>query len=663
MEKFVLTAPFAPAGDQPKAIKSLIQGLKNDEKNQTLLGVTGSGKTFTMANVIQSVQRPTLIIAHNKTLAAQLANELKEFFPKNEVHYFVSYYDYYQPEAYIPSTATYIEKEVEINEEIDRLRHAATQALLTRHDTIVVASVSCIYGLGSPDQYRSMSTEYFVGQIFKRQELLHRLVAMQYTRNDVDFSRGNFSVKGEIIEIFPMFTIDKYYRIVLDENTIESIDEIDYLNHTILNSLDRVTIFPATHYSAPEKNRSAIIAKIRKDMEHEVKILEKNKKLLEAERLRQRTQYDLEMIDLTGFCKGIENHSRYFDGRKAGEPPFTLLDFFSSCNPNFLTIIDESHMTIPQIGAMYSGDRARKDTLIDYGFRLSAARDNRPLRFEEFKSRVGQTIFVSATPGKYEHEHSSKIVEQIIRPTGLLDPKIEILPTKGQIDNILHEINKRIKRGQRSIIITITKRMAEDLTEYLKEAHIKVQYIHSDIETLDRIDIIRDLRNGTYDVLVGINLLREGLDMPEVSLVMILDADKEGFLRSETAFIQIIGRAARHEEGMVLMYADLVTGSMERAIAETERRRALQEKFNTKNNIIPRSITKSITSRVTASITQNKESVKKIDTDGFKLLNKKQKEKYIRILREQMKIAAENLEYEKAIEIRDEINLLENTRK
>lgn len=685
MPSFELQSKYAPTGDQPTAIRQLTDGLKKGIREQTLLGVTGSGKTFTMANIIQNLQKPTLILAHNKTLAAQLYSEFREFFPKNEVHYFVSYFDYYQPEAYIASTDTYIEKDSAINDEIDRLRHAATVALLTRPDTIIVASVSCIYGIGSPDHYVEMSLPLIkkqgIWQIMELSELakaslgrLHSpslvntatqsagslnqtnfiiyLIAMQYHRNDLAFERGNFRVKGDTIDLFPA-SGEVAYRFEFDFDNLESVKIIDPLTAEVLEKPEQVHIFPNTHYATPRDQLSRAIDTIEAEFDSRLKYFEAEHKYLEAQRLSQRTKYDLEMLKETGFVKGIENYSRHLDGRKAGEPPATLLDFFPD---DFLLLVDESHMTLPQVRGMYNGDHVRKTTLVDYGFRLPSALDNRPLTFDEFEKHIHRAVYVSATPGKYELEVSPTPAEQVIRPTGLLDPEIEVRPTDGQIDDLMVEIETRIQKNQRVIVTTLTKRMAEDLSDHLKDHGIKTAYIHSEIDTLERGDILRDLRTGVYDVLVGINLLREGLDLPEVSLVAILDADKEGFLRSESALIQTIGRAARHEEGHVIMYADNITESMERAITETDRRRDIQMKYNHEHNIIPHSIKKEISLGLRAIIPEkakeNKLDLKKVPKSEFKVL--------IKELSEQMQLAAANLEYEKAAEIRDMIQQIKD---
>ena len=670
MPKFELVSKYEPTGDQPQAIKELTEGLKKGVREQTLLGVTGSGKTFTMANIIQNVQKPTLILAHNKTLAAQLYSEFREFFPKNEVHYFVSYFDYYQPEAYIASTDTYIEKDSAINEEIDRLRHAATVSLLTRPDTIIVASVSCIYGIGSPDHYTEMSlplikkdgvwelmgTKYPTLANAKTQtedslsqtNFMIYLVAMQYHRNDLSFERGNFRVMGDTIDLFPA-NGEIAYRFEFGFDNLESVKIIDPLTAEVLEKPDQIHIFPNTHYATPKDELDRALETIKVEYEERLKYFEDHNKFLEAQRLSQRTKYDLEMLAETGFVKGIENYSRHLDGRKAGEPPATLLDFFPE---DFLLLVDESHMTLPQIRGMYNGDHARKETLVEYGFRLPSALDNRPLTFWEFQDHVKQAIYVSATPGDYELQHSPKPAEQVIRPTGLLDPEIEVRKTEGQIDNLMEEIDRRIAKGQRTLVTTLTKRMAEDLSEHLKDRGVKTAYIHSDIDTLERGDILRDLRAGVYDVLVGINLLREGLDLPEVSLVAILDADKEGFLRSESALIQTIGRAARHEEGHVIMYADHITESMEHAISETNRRREIQQEYNKKHNITPHSVKKEISQGLRAIIPE-KEKENKLN---LKKVPKEEVPNLIKELESQMRLAAANLEFEKAADYRDLID-------
>ncbi|MBC8156566.1 excinuclease ABC subunit UvrB, partial [Armatimonadetes bacterium] len=595
MSEFKIVSEYPPTGDQPVAIEKLVEGIMSGRKHQTLLGVTGSGKTFTIANVIEKVQKPTLVIVHNKTLAAQLCSEFKEFFPDNAVEYFVSYYDYYQPEAYIAHTDTFIEKDSSINDEIDRLRHSATAALLERRDVIIVASVSCIYGLGDPEDYKNLMLSLRPGMQRDRDDIIRRLVEIQYERNDIDFRRGKFRVRGDVVEIFPAYTSEKVMRIEFFGDEIDRITEIDYLTGEILGIRTHVAIFPASHYVTTREKMFNAIAGIEEEMLERVKFFKSEDKLIEAQRIEQRTNYDLEMMTEIGFCQGIENYSRHVSGREPGSSPFTLIDFFPK---DFLLVIDESHVTISQIGAMYNGDRSRKESLIDFGFRLPSAFDNRPLKFSEFEGRVNQAIYVSATPSKYEKLHSTQIVEQIIRPTGLIDPDIDIRPVKGQIDDLFGEINKTVEEGFRVLVTTLTKKMAEDLTNYLKELDIKVEYLHSDVDTLERIEIIRNLRLGVFDVLVGINLLREGLDLPEVALVAILDADKEGFLRSETSLVQTIGRAARNLQGRVIMYADKITDSMQKAISETNRRRNIQKEYNEEHGITPTSIIKGIRNRL-----------------------------------------------------------------
>ena len=657
MPKFKLVSKFQPTGDQPSAIKQLTDGILAGEREQTLLGVTGSGKTFTMANIIQNVQRPTLILAHNKTLAAQLYSEFRDFFPENEVHYFVSYFDYYQPEAYIASTDTYIEKDSAINDEIDRLRHAATEALLTRRDVIVVASVSCIYGIGSPEYYAEMSLPLWQEKgvwldsdknTLDQIGFIRTLVGMQYHRNDLAFERGNFRVMGDTIDLYPA-NGEYAYRFEFGFDALEDVKIVDPLTFEIREKPDHIHIFPNTHYATPKEQLEGALKAIEAEFKERLAYFREHEKYLEAERLSQRTKYDLEMLRETGFVKGIENYSRHLEGRKAGEPPSTLLDFFPD---DFLLIVDESHMTLPQVRGMYNGDHARKLTLVDYGFRLPSALDNRPLTYGEFQKHVNQAIYVSATPGEYEFENSPKPAEQVIRPTGLLDPEIEVRSSDGQIDDLMEEIDKRIAKGQRTLITTLTKRMAEDLTDHLKERGVKTAYIHSDVDTLERGDILRDLREGVYDVLVGINLLREGLDLPEVSLVAILDADKEGFLRSESALIQTIGRAARHVEGKVIMYANFITESMEKAISETNRRREIQKEYNEKHHITPTSIKKDVSLGLRAIIpekqAENKLDIKRIPKDELPNLVKQ--------LTSEMQLAAANLEFERAALIRDEIN-------
>ncbi len=643
--EFKLRSKFKPTGDQPQAIQTLTDGVLDGIRTQVLVGVTGSGKTFTMANVIKNVNRPTLVIAHNKTLAAQLCNEFKEFFPENRVEYFVSYYDYYQPESYIPSTDTYIEKDMSLNDEIDKMRNSATSSLGERKDVIVVASVSCIYGLGAPEEYFRLAISMRPGDEMERDALIRKLVSIQYQRRDIDFQRSSFRVRGDTVEIFPASNSEVAIRVEFFGDEIERICEEDPLTGKIISELKHILIFPASQYAVGEDKLENALTAIARDMQDEVKAFKDSGKLLEAERLQQRTTYDLEMIREIGYCSGIENYSRYFDGRSPGEPSFTLLDYFPA--GQFLVFIDESHMTIPQIRAMYHGDRSRKNNLVGYGFRLSSAYDNRPLTFEEFDERVPQLICVSATPAPYEMEQAGQIAEQLIRPTGLLDPEVEVRPTKGQIDDLLSEANKVIAVGGRLLITTMTKRMAESLCDYLKEHGLNVRYMHSDIDALERIDIINGLRRGDFDILCGINLLREGLDLPEVKLVAILDADKEGFLRSETSLVQTIGRAARNAEGRVIMYADVITGSMKRAIDETNRRRTIQMAYNKEHNITPQTIIKEVKSSLT--ITQ------KQSTDDIALKDIPQEIERLKAL---MKIASAQLDFEKAIEIRDTINEL-----
>lgn len=655
MSQFELNAPFKPMGDQPAAIAQLTAGLAQGLKEQTLLGVTGSGKTFTMANIAYQLQRPTLVLCHNKTLAAQLYNEFKMFFPNNAVHYFVSYFDYYQPEAYVPRSDTYIEKDSQINEEIDRLRHAATSSLLSRRDVLIVASVSCIYGIGSVDDYGDMAIRLKVGERKVRDKLLRQLLDIQYQRNDIDFHRSTFRVRGDVVDVFPA-SEEVAYRLEFFGDELDRITQINPLTGEIERSLDQFTIFPGSHYVTPHDKLKLALGKIERELEDRVHEFEGQGKLLEAQRLKQRTQFDLEMLQETGFVKGIENYSRYLTNRNPGEQPATLLDYFPD---DFLMFIDESHMTLPQLRGMYNGDRARKEVLVDYGFRLPSALDNRPLTFTEFERHVNQLIYVSATPAEYELSRSPEPAQQVIRPTGLLDPVLEVRPIDGQIDDLLHEIKQTVNKHQRVLVTTLTKRMAEDLTEYLHEAGIKVQYLHSDIDTLERSDILRDLRLGTYDVVVGINLLREGLDLPEVSLVTILDADKEGFLRSEQALIQTIGRAARHEEGRVIMYADHITKSMQRAIDETNRRRGIQEAYNTEHGITPTSISKSIEKGMRAELPEGeKERLAKLSQINIKSVPKDELKHLIGDLNRQMDFAAANLEFEKAAEIRDLIDEL-----
>ncbi len=645
-QKFRLTSNYKPTGDQPAAIKQLLEGLNKGEREQTLLGVTGSGKTFTMANIIQDRQVPTLVLAHNKTLAAQLYSEFRAFFPDNEVHYFVSYFDYYQPEAYISSSDTYIEKDSKINDEIDRLRHAATTALLTRRDTIIVASVSCIYGIGSPDDYAEMSIDVLVGEQRKQDKFVRLLTDIQYQRNDVDFHRGTFRVKGDVVDVFPAGS-DVAYRIEFFGDNVDRITRIDPLTGEILGEPQKMTIFPSSHYVTPKQKIERAIQNIKKEFEERLKFFERNDKLLEAQRLSQRTKYDLEMLEETGFVKGIENYSRYLTNREPGEQPATLMDYFAD---DFLLLVDESHMTLPQVRGMYNGDRARKEVLVDHGFRLPSALDNRPLRFEEFDTHINKAIYVSATPGEYELTHSPEPAQQVIRPTGLLDPQIEIRPTSGQVDDLVAEIRDRTARGHRMLVTTLTKRMAEDLSQYLLDIGIKTAYIHSEVDTLERGDILKDLRLGVYDVLIGINLLREGLDLPEVSMVAIMDADKEGFLRSESALIQTIGRAARHQEGTVVMYADTITRSMKAAIDETNRRRGIQEAYNTEHGVTPTSVAKEIDEGLRSLIPMKEDTSPKVN------LKKIPKDEYPSLIKElsgQMELASANLEFEKAAELRD----------
>lgn len=647
MDHFELVSPFEPMGDQPQAIEELTQGLKKGYMEQTLLGATGSGKTFTMAKVIEKVNRPTLVLAHNKTLAAQLCSEFKEFFPKNAVEYFVSYYDYYQPEAYIPTTDTYIEKDSAINDEIDKLRHSATSALSERRDVIIVASVSCIYSLGDPIDYRSMVISLRTGMEKNRDDLIKKLIEIQYERNDISFTRNKFRVKGDVVEIFPVYSNENAFRIEFFGDEIDRISEINALTGQVKNVLSHVAIYPASHYVvSPEKMEKAI-TKIYSEMEEQVKVFQSEGKLIEAQRIKQRTEYDIEMLRETGFCKGIENYSAIMSGRKPGEPPFTLLDYFPD---DFILFVDESHVTLPQVRGMYGGDRSRKDSLINFGFRLPSAYDNRPLTFDEFYNKIGQKIFVSATPGEFERQKSVQIAEQVIRPTGLLDPEISVRPTDGQIDDLISEINMRIENGERVLVTTLTKKMAEDLTDYIENLGIRVRYMHYDVDTIERMKIIRDLRLGEFDVLVGINLLREGLDIPEVSLVAILDADKEGFLRSETSLIQTIGRAARNANGKVIMYGDVVTNSMERAIKETMRRREKQEKYNKEHGIVPKTIKKDVRDILEISSSKNEKSHKR--------MSRAEKEQMIKQLTAEMKAAAKILEFEHAAYLRDRINKL-----
>ena len=647
MDHFELVSPFEPMGDQPQAIEELTDGINKGYMEQTLLGATGSGKTFTMAKVIEKMNRPTLVLAHNKTLAAQLCSEFKEFFPNNAVEYFVSYYDYYQPEAYIPTTDTYIEKDSAINDEIDKLRHSATSALSERRDVIIVASVSCIYSLGDPIDYRSMVISLRTGMEKNRDELIRKLIEIQYERNDISFTRNKFRVKGDVVEIFPVYSNENAFRIEFFGDEIDRISEINALTGQVKNVLSHVAIYPASHYVvSPEKMEKAI-TQIYSEMENQVKVFQSEGKLIEAQRIKQRTEYDIEMLRETGFCKGIENYSAIMSGRKPGEPPFTLLDYFPD---DFILFVDESHVTLPQVRGMYGGDRSRKDSLINFGFRLPSAYDNRPLTFDEFYNKIGQKIFVSATPGEFERQKSVQIAEQVIRPTGLLDPEISVRPTDGQIDDLISEINLRIDKGERVLVTTLTKKMAEDLTDYIENLGIKVRYMHYDVDTIERMKIIRDLRLGEFDVLVGINLLREGLDIPEVSLVAILDADKEGFLRSETSLIQTIGRAARNANGKVIMYGDTVTNSMERAIKETLRRREKQEAYNREHGIVPKTIKKDVREILEISSSNNDKPHKR--------MSRAEKDRMIKQLTAEMKAAAKILEFEHAAYLRDRINKL-----
>ncbi|MCD1260801.1 excinuclease ABC subunit UvrB [Paenibacillus athensensis] len=649
-KKFELVSDFAPQGDQPRAIEELVASIQAGNQHQTLLGATGTGKTFTAAQVIAKLNRPTLVIAHNKTLAAQLCSEFKEFFPNNAVEYFVSYYDYFQPEAYIPSSDTYIEKDSSINEEIDKLRHSATSSLFERRDVIIVASVSCIYGLGSPSEYGSLLLSLRVGMEKSRNEILHRLVDIQYQRNDMNFVRGTFRVRGDVVEIFPASRSEQAIRVELFGDEIERITEINVLTGEIIGERDHIAIFPASHFVTHEDTMKRALVNIERELEERLAELRGQGKLLEAQRLEQRTRYDIEMMQEVGFCSGIENYSGPLTFRERGATPYTLMDYFPK---DMLYIIDESHATLPQIRAMYNGDRARKEVLVDHGFRLPSALDNRPLRFEEFEEKVGQIMFISATPGPYELEKCPTMVQQIIRPTGLLDPVIEVRPTKGQIDDLLHEIHERIRKDERVLVTTLTKKMAEDLTDYLKDVGIKVRYLHSDIKTLERMQILRDLRLGTFHVLVGINLLREGLDLPEVSLVAILDADKEGFLRAERSLIQTIGRAARNSSGRVIMYGDKITDSMDKAIRETQRRRTIQEAYNAKHGITPQTIAKKVRDVIEAT----KVAEQKADylTEAKTKLSKKDRLALIERLEAEMKEAAKNLQFERAAELRDAI--------
>ena len=652
MPDFKLVSEYKATGDQPKAIAQLVEGLDLGYPKQIMLGVTGSGKTFTMANVIAEANRPALVIAHNKTLAAQLYSEFKEFFPENAVEYFVSYYDYYQPEAYVASTDTYIEKDAQINEEIEKMRHSATSALLERRDVIIVASVSCIYGLGSPEEYREQTLSLRVGAVYERDAILRKLVDIQYERNDINFHRGTFRVRGDSIEILPANASERAIRIEMFGDEVDRIAEIDVVTGHVLGLRNHVSIYPNTHYATDPEYLDTAIAAIEEELEQQVDYFKSKNKLLEAQRIEQRTRYDMEMLREVGFCTGVENYSRPLSGRAPGSTPNTLLDFFPD---DFITFIDESHVTVSQVGGMYAGDRSRKENLVEFGFRLPSALDNRPLRFDEFEEKTGQTIYVSATPGSYERENSQQIVEQIIRPTGLLDPEVEVRPVQNQIDDLLEEIRIRVEKNQRVLVTTLTKRMAEDLTDYMKSVGVRVRYLHSEVKTIERMEILRDLRQGEFDVLVGINLLREGLDLPEVSLVAILDADKEGFLRSETSLIQTIGRAARNAEGKVIMYGDVITGSMGKAIEETERRRALQMQYNTEHGITPKTVEKNIRAVIEATMVAEETADY---TVARPVLSAKEREKRIRQLEKEMKAAAKQLEFEKAAMLRDEIQKL-----
>ena len=652
MDKFKIHSKFKPTGDQPEAIKTISDAIKRNEKFSTLLGVTGSGKTFTMANIIENVNKPTLILAHNKTLAAQLYGEFKEFFPENAVEYFVSYYDYYQPEAYVASSDTYIEKDASINDEIDKLRHSATAALLERRDVIIISSVSCIYGLGDPKDYKEMMLSLRPGDEKDRDDVIKRLIEIQYERNDINFTRGTFRVRGDVLEIFPAGDDEKAIRVEFFGDEIDRITEIDYITGKIVGTRSHVAIFPASHYvTTPERIEEAI-KRIEAELEERIQYFKERDMLLEAQRIEQRTNYDIEMLKEIGFCQGIENYSRHLTGRAEGEKPYTLMDFFPD---DFLMIVDESHVTIPQVRGMYAGDRSRKGSLIDNGFRLPSAYDNRPLNFEEFEENINQIVFTTATPGPYEIQHSTTFAEQIIRPTGLLDPEIDVRPIENQIDNLVHEIHSVIEKGERVLVTTLTKKMSEDLTDYLKEIGIKVKYLHSDIATLERTEIIRDLRMGKFDVLIGINLLREGLDIPEVSLIAILDANKEGFLRSETSLIQTIGRAARNEHGRVIMYADKITDSMRNAIDETKRRREIQDAYNKEHGIIPKTVKKDIRAAIEATQAAEEEVVYGIkETDDIDELKAN-----VAKLTEEMMEAAKNLQFERAAELRDKLKELE----
>lgn len=652
MNSFKIHSKFKPTGDQPQAIDTLVESLKENHKGQTLLGVTGSGKTFTMANIIERVQRPTLILAHNKTLAAQLCSEFKEFFPENAVEYFVSYYDYYQPEAYMAQTDTYIEKDASINEEIEKLRHSATSALIERRDVIVVASVSCIYGLGNPEEYKALTVSLREGMEKDRNKVISQLVDIQYERNDINFVRGTFRVRGDVLDIFPASSTNKGIRVEFFGDEIDRIREFDVLTGNIIGGRKHVSIFPASHFATSRENLERAISQIEFELEERLKELKEEDKLLEAQRLKQRTNFDIEMMREVGYCTGIENYSRILDGRAKGTPPQTLIDYFPQ---DFLFMVDESHVTLPQIRAMYGGDRSRKTSLVEYGFRLPSAYDNRPLQFDEFENKLNQVLFVSATPGPYEKEHSENTAEQIIRPTGLLDPEISIKPVKGQVDDLYSEIMQTIEKGFRVLVTTLTKKMAEDLTKYFKELGVKITYLHSDIDTMERMKIIRELRSGEHDVLVGINLLREGLDIPEVALVAILDADKEGFLRSETSLIQTVGRAARNSESKVIMYADTITNSMEKTINETNRRRKIQMEYNEAHGIVPKTIIKEIRDVIEISTVAEDTAAYGDSPSSDILLDKKELAKHIAKLEKEMKAAAKDLQFERAAQLRDEI--------
>jgi excinuclease ABC subunit B len=651
-EKFEIQSHYQPSGDQPAAIAELVKGVKEGKRHQTLLGATGTGKTFTVSNVIKEINKPTLVMAHNKTLAGQLYSEFKEFFPDNAVEYFVSYYDYFQPEAYVPQTDTYIEKDSSINDEIDKLRHSATSSLFERKDVIVIASVSCIYGLGSPEEYREMLVSIRTGMEIERNQLLRRLIDVQYERNDINFTRGTFRVRGDVVEIFPASRDERCIRVEFFGDEIDRIREVDALTGEVLGEREHVAIFPASHFVTREDKMQKAIERIEKELEEQLEKFRAEGKLLEAQRLEQRTNYDLEMMREMGFCSGIENYSRHLTLREAGSTPYTLLDYFPE---DFLLVVDESHVTLPQVRGMYNGDQARKQVLVDHGFRLPSALDNRPLKFDEFQSKVSQAIYVSATPGPFELEHTPEMVEQIIRPTGLLDPTIDVRPIEGQIDDLIDEIQERIQRNERVLVTTLTKKMSEDLSDYLKQMGLKVEYLHSEIKTLERIEIIRELRKGTYDVLIGINLLREGLDIPEVSLVAILDADKEGFLRSERSLIQTIGRAARNSNGHVIMYADNMTDSMKKAIDETKRRRSIQEAYNEEHGIVPKTIIKKIPDIIRATQAAEEEATYVTKVTKNKKLTKAEIDKLVETLEQEMKEASRALDFERAAELRDTI--------